>query len=139
MVRGLTGGTISVNFFKSDFPADTFNTERIDQSRGPNSVLFGIGSPGGIVNTTTKRAILSKNAMTVALQGRSEGGHRAEADYNQTTGDKVAVRVAAVQDHRGSWRNYEFNNSDRYYITGKWRISQKTELNLDAEKTASLR
>jgi len=135
-MRGLPGGTISVNFFKSDFPTDTFNTERIDQSRGPNSVLFGIGSPGGLINVTTKRALLGKNTVSAAVQGRSEGGIREEGDYNQALGGKVAVRVAAVKDHRGSWRNYEFNDSDRYYITGKWRISRKTELNLDAEKSA---
>ena len=135
-MRGLPGGTISINFFKSDFPTDTFNTERIDQSRGPNSVLFGIGSPGGIINATTKRAQLGKNAISAAVQGRSEGGLRKEADFNQTLGGKLAVRVAGVQDHRGSWRNYEFNDSDRYFITGKWRLAQKTELNLDAEKSA---
>lgn len=135
-MRGLGGGTVSVNFFKSDFPTDTFNTERIDQSRGPNSVLFGIGSPGGIVNATTKRALLGKNAVAVAVQGRSEGGLREEADVNLPVGSSLAVRIAAVQDNRGSWRNYEFNDSERSFVTGKWRIDRKTELNLEAEKTA---
>ncbi len=135
-MRGLSGGTVSVNFFKSDFPTDTFNTERIDQSRGPNSVLFGIGSPGGIVNATTKRALLGKDAVAVAVQGRSEGGLREEADVNLPVGGRLALRVAAVKDNRGSWRNYEFNDSERSYLTGKWRVDQKTELNLEAEKAA---
>lgn len=135
-MRGLGGGTVSVNFFKSDFPTDTFNTERIDQSRGPNSVLFGIGSPGGLINATTKRALLGKNAVTVAVQGRSEGGLREEADVNLPVGGSLAVRIAAVKDNRGSWRNYEFNDAERSFITGKWRIDRKTELNLDAEKAA---
>lgn len=135
-MRGLGGGTVSVNFFKSDFPTDTFNTERIDQSRGPNSVLFGIGSPGGIVNATTKRALFGKNAVAVTVQGRSEGGLREEADVNLPVGGALAVRLAAVKDNRGSWRNYEFNDSERSFITGKWRIGRTTELNLDAEKAA---
>ena len=138
-MRGLTGGTISVNFFKSNFTTDTFNIERIDQSRGPNSVLFGIGNPGGIINVSTKRAQLGKNSGAVAVQGRSEGGLREEGDYNQVLGDKVAVRVAAAKDNRGSWRNYEFNDSERYYITGKWRLSRNTDLNVDVEKAAITR
>jgi iron complex outermembrane recepter protein len=135
-MRGLTGGTISVNFFKSNFTADTFNVERMDQSRGPNSVLFGIGNPGGIINVSTKRAQLGKNSSAAAVQGRSEGGLRLEGDYNQILGDKAAVRVAAAKDNRGSWRNYEFSDAERYFITGKLRLSRSTELNLDAEKAA---
>ena len=133
-MRGLSGGTVAVNFFKSDFPADTFSTERIDQSRGPNSVLFGIASPGGLVNVTSKRALMGKNSGSVGFQGRSNGGMRKEADYNQAIGDRVAVRVAAVNEQRGSWRNFEFNDSERYYLTGKWRVGQNTEFNFDLEK-----
>ena len=133
-MRGLPGGTVAVNFFKSDFPADTFSTERIDQARGPNSILFGIGSPGGLINVTNKRALLGKNAASVAVQGRSEGGLREEADYNQAIGDRISLRVTAMKEQRGSWRNYEFSDSERAYLTGKWRISPKTEFNFDLEK-----
>jgi len=135
-MRGLPGGTVSVNFFKSDFPTDTFSTDRIDQSRGPNSVLFGIGSPGGIVNVMSKRAFLKKSSGSVTLQGRSEGGFRQEADYNQAIGERFAIRAAALNEERGSWRNYEFSESERYYLTGKWRVGQKTEFNFDLEKAA---
>ena len=133
-MRGLPGGTVSVNFFKSDFPADTFSTDRIDQSRGPNSVLFGVGSPGGIINVMSKRAYLNKNSGSVTVQGRSEGGFRQEADYNQSIGDRIAIRAAAMNEQRGSWRNYEFSDSERYFLTGKWRVGQKTEFNFDLEK-----
>jgi len=133
-MRGLPGGTVAVNFFKSDFPADTFSTERIDQARGPNSILFGIGSPGGLINVTNKRALLGKNAASVAVQGRSEGGLREEGDYNQAIGKNISLRVAAVKEQRGSWRNYEFSDSERAYLTGKWRVGRHTEFNFDLEK-----
>ena len=70
------------------------------------------------------------------MQVRTEGGLRVKADYNQAIGDRMAIRVAAVNEHRGSWRNYEFNDSERYYITGKWRVGQKTEFNFDPKKAA---
>jgi outer membrane receptor protein involved in Fe transport len=132
-MRGLPGGTVSVNFFKSDFPTDIFSVDRIDQARGPNSVLFGIGSPGGIINVNSKRALLGKTTRSAVIQGRSNGGLRAEVDYNQAIGDRLALRVAAVNEKLGSWRNYEFADSERYYVTGKWRVGQKTEFNFDLE------
>src|SRR5690349_14825373 len=83
-VRGINGsGSISINFFKSSYRIDSFNTERIDQSRGPNSVLFGLGDPGGIINVSTKRALLSQQKGNVAVIARSHDGFRQELDFNQ--------------------------------------------------------
>jgi len=70
-MRGLSTGTPLVNFFKSGWKIDTYNTERFDQSRGPNSVLFGIGNPGGSINVSTKRAQLNANSGSLGLMLQS--------------------------------------------------------------------
>ncbi|MCJ2022861.1 TonB-dependent siderophore receptor [Methylobacterium sp. J-067] len=44
-----------LNYGFGYFKIDTFGLERIEILRGPASVLFGAGSPGGIVNTVSKR------------------------------------------------------------------------------------
>jgi outer membrane receptor protein involved in Fe transport len=54
-VRGLSAST-AVDFFETGIAVDTYNTERLELSGGPNSILFGFGSPGGLVNIMTKRA-----------------------------------------------------------------------------------
>jgi outer membrane receptor protein involved in Fe transport len=54
--RGFTGASLGRNYFAWSLSSDSYNIERLDFSRGPNSILFGIGGPGGILNTTTKRA-----------------------------------------------------------------------------------
>ena len=134
-VRGINGGSISVNFFKSSLRTDTFSTERIDQSRGPNAVLFGIGDPGGIINISTKRALLAKPAATVTLQAKSHDSLREELDFNQPIWrDRLAVRVAAVQDKSNTWRNYEYDDEQRLFATIKWRVAPRTELNVDLEQ-----
>ncbi len=134
-VRGINGGTISVNFFKSPYRIDTFNTERIDQSRGPNAVLFGVGDPGGIINVSTKRALLAKPQASVAVVAKSHAGLREEIDVSQPLArDRVAVRVAAVREQNQTWRNYEHDDEHRLFGTLKWRLGAKTELNLDAEQ-----
>jgi len=135
-VRGLSGGTVSVNFFKSPgVRFDTFNTDRIDQSRGPNAVLFGVGNPGGIVNVSTKRAILNDARGSLAVTVRSFGGRRGELDLNQPiVRDRLAVRLATAKEETHTWRDFEYDKADRYYATLKWRPTAKTELNVDVEK-----
>src|SRR5690606_14810754 len=50
--RGFVSGTATRNFFPWSVASDSYNVERLDFARGPNSILFGTGTPGGIVNTT---------------------------------------------------------------------------------------
>src|ERR1019366_2665924 len=49
-IRGLSAADNTRDYFITDIPWDSFNVGRIDIQRGPNSILFGIGSPGGIIN-----------------------------------------------------------------------------------------
>lgn len=134
-VRGMAGGTYAVNFFRSDLRFDTFSLDRVDQSRGPNSVLFGVGDPGGIINVTTKRALLNNAQGYVSIQGKSYEGLREEIDYNQPLiKGKLAVRFAAVDTKAESWRNYEFNDETRYFATANWKIGSRTQLNVEVEK-----
>src|SRR4051812_4944893 len=50
-LRGLAAPDRARNFFKTDIPFDSYNTDRIDINRGANSFLFGLGSPAGLTNT----------------------------------------------------------------------------------------
>ena len=139
-MRGLGGGEVTTNFFRTGGRGDSFSLERIDQSRGPNAILFGVGNPGGIINATTQRARLTANSNLVAGQVRTYGGTRIEGDHNHVVlRDRLAFRVAAVQGRMNSWRNHQFNDEDRLFGTVKFRLSPKTELNAEAETGRSHR
>ena len=58
-IRGLAAADNTRDYFRSDIPWDAYNVDRVDQARGPNAILFGFGSAGGIVNTSTKQADLN--------------------------------------------------------------------------------
>ena len=47
IVRGYRAGSISTNFFTSFTKPDLYNSSRLTFTRGPNSILFSIGNPGG--------------------------------------------------------------------------------------------
>jgi outer membrane receptor protein involved in Fe transport len=59
-VRGLAEADNTRDFFLTDIPWDSFNVGRVDLQRGANAMLFGVGSPAGIVNSSTNAAAFSK-------------------------------------------------------------------------------
>ena len=94
--RGLTGGsTISRNFFMWYVPADTYNVERLDFSKGSNSLMFGDSAPGGQVTVYTKRPSL-RNITDVFASVGSFGAKRFTVDINRKINEKIAVRLNLV-------------------------------------------
>ena len=53
--RGVGNSFPSRNYFRWYVSSDTYNTERLEFARGPNSILFGDGNPGGISTTFTRK------------------------------------------------------------------------------------
>jgi len=49
-IRGIAPASLTRGYFLTDIPFDSYNTSRITINRGPNSLLFGVGSPGGVIN-----------------------------------------------------------------------------------------
>jgi outer membrane receptor protein involved in Fe transport len=66
-VRGLAAADNSRDYFLTDIPWDGFNVDRVDLQRGPNSIMFGQGSPAGLINTSTQGAAF-RNAGEVDLR-----------------------------------------------------------------------
>lgn len=65
-VRGLGSPSSAINYYPaiSAVPMDTYNTQSVEISRGPNSMLFGMGSPAGIANQSTAQAALTRDGGT---------------------------------------------------------------------------
>eukprot|EP01031_Cornospumella_fuschlensis_P051725 gene51725-63236_t len=98
-VRGLTGATLSRNFFEAQMPTDNYNLDRITIARGPNAILFGLGSPAGIVDVSLQRANLRRRSANVELQFNSEDSKRSSINLNQPLfKDKLGLRIAAVSE-----------------------------------------
>jgi iron complex outermembrane receptor protein len=133
-VRGFTGASLGRDLFVWRVSSDVFNTERLDFSRGPNSILFGVGGPGGIVNTTTKRAHLTgKSTDQVQLRVGSWDDYRATADVNRRVGRTVAVRANVLWQDRKSWREFEFLKTKAGALSTTYRPFRQTEIRLQGE------
>lgn len=73
-------GLQTLNYGFGYFNVNTFGLERIEILRGPAAVLFGAGSPGGIVNQVSKRPT-TEPFGSVEIGGGSFGQKYAAYDF----------------------------------------------------------
>ena len=101
-VRGLSAPDAAINNFPTNnrVPFDSYNTQSVEITRGPNSLLFGLGAPAGIVNQTTAQAMLNKDTNEVAVRMDQNGTYRTVLSFNRSLiPDKLAVYAALLYDN----------------------------------------
>jgi hypothetical protein len=113
--RGLTPMDNTRNYFISNIPWDSFNIDRVDISRGPNSFLFGVGSPSGIQNYSTNEGVF-KDKGALELRYGSFGSSRESVDFNKVLlADELAVRIDLLNDDTKFQQKPAFSHTDRAY------------------------
>ena len=137
-IRGLTASTAR-NYFVWSVNGDSYNLERIDFSRGPNNILFGLGGQGGVINSTTKRALTDRDLTTFQLRMGDWDLYRGHLDVNRTLFSKrVALRVNLLSHDEGGWKNHSFYDRRGAHLAGTWKIlntpSASTTVRADYEK-----
>lgn len=126
--RGLAGSK-TIDFLETTLPTDTYNTGRFEVSSGPNSVLFGFGAAGGIINAQTRLADLRRTSAKFTGTVSSWNGYRAEADLNIVAlKDRLGVRVMGVHDETDTWRRYADRRTDRWTVVGGFKPFKTTTL-----------
>ena len=114
-----------------DAPIETYGLERVEVLRGPASVLYGQGQPGGIINLVTKQPTV--------VPFREIGLEMGSYHQKQLTAD-----VSDSIDEQGRWRyrltglmqdadsSIDFIEDDRVYIAPAltWSPSEATKLTL---------
>ena len=105
---------------------DSYNTNSVEISRGPNSMLFGTGAPAGIVNQSSATAVLGRQSTEVQLRGGSFGAWRVSANANIPLGDKLAIFIAGLYDSRGFERKPSSDIYRRQYAAITWQPFKKT-------------
>ena len=119
-IRGLAAADNTHDFFASDIPWDSYNIDRIDISRGPNAILFGEGSPAGIINAGSRGAEFN-NSGNLDLRFGSWGSTRESLDLNQQiVPGQVAFRLDLLRDHEEFEQKPAFSKDQR--ISGALRI-----------------
>lgn len=115
-VRGLAKASLTRGFFLTDIPFDDYNTSRVTINRGPNSLLFGIGEPGGIIDQGLKEATFGLNTGEVGLRLGEQESVRATLDINRELIDnRLAIRIASLAESRKFEQRPAYKNDKRFY------------------------
>jgi hypothetical protein len=131
---GTTGSDQARDFFTTDIPSDGYNVDRVEINRGPNAMLFGLGSPSGIVNASLIKADVRRTKTSIEAKIGRFGTHRATLDRNQVLiQDKLALRVALLRGDQKYMQEPAHDRTDRYYGTLTYKPFRSTTLKVSAE------
>jgi len=132
-VRGLKA-SVAQNYFRWSLPIETALVERIEDSRGPNSVLFGIASPGGLLNSSTKRALPARSFRQGTFSVGSDDSWRGALDFNQRlAGGRGALRLNTVYSRTNSFRHWQYQESKIAHLAGSFRVNDRTQLRAEVQ------
>ncbi len=132
--RGL-GGTVARNYLETDFRPTFYTVERIDNSSGPNSILFGLGSAGGVANISTKNAKLYRHAYSLQFNTDTYGSRRVALDVNQVlVPQTLGLRLNALVNRGQKYRANFTDNTDGFQLATKWRVNDLTEVRVEYER-----
>lgn len=144
VIRGFRTQTYAVDGVLMS-PANTFNVtqrdladvERIEVLKGPASVLYGRGDPGGLVNIVTRRPTLQPSG-DLTVQGGSYGFARLQGSVSGALPgvEGLAGRVSFASQDDPTFRNYGGDRSNtRNFVAPafSWTPSPDTRVELLAE------
>jgi outer membrane receptor protein involved in Fe transport len=121
-VRGLDTADLTRGFFATNIPMDGYNTSRVDIQRGPNSILFGLGSPAGIINNTLKDPNMSRLAVEAQIRVNNYGSMRGVLDVDvPLIKDTLALRVIGLNDREKYRQDFTFDHDKRVYGALRWK------------------
>lgn len=128
-VRGLAAPDAAINNFPTNnrVPFDSYNTQSVEITRGPNSLLFGLGTPAGIVNQTAAQAALNKNTNQVILRTDQYGSFRTSFAFNrELVHDKLALYGAFLYNNQQFQRKPSRDLTRRQYAAITYKPFERT-------------
>lgn len=137
LIRGFAvNGFPSTGIFRDGIPTvslaplSTNDIERVEILRGPASVLFGQGNPGGIINLVSK-APLSEPYYAVGATVGSFSNYQGDVDLSGPLNESRSLRyrLNLTYENYGSFR--DLVNGERLLVSPQltWDIGSNTSIN----------
>lgn len=137
-VRGLANPDRTRGYFLTDIGFDSYNTDRVAIAKGPNSLLFGLGSPAGIVNNSLKQAKF-RDANSAQFRVGSWGAHREVLDINKVIwDDRLAVRLIGLNNQNKFKQKPAYEDEQRLYGALTFQATSSTTLRANFETGATV-
>ena len=137
-VRGFTTG----EFYRNGFPInrgypnmpDANTIERLEVLRGPATMLYGRGDPGGTFNVISKQP-LAERTVTLGSQINDQGMRRGTLDASGPLDEegRLAYRINVVGEGGDTFRDHV--ETERYGVAPvlTWQVSDTTRLTFEGD------
>ncbi|OKO48624.1 TonB-dependent siderophore receptor [Pseudomonas sp. BTN1] len=137
-VRGFTTG----EFYRNGFPInrgypnmpDANTIERLEVLRGPATMLYGRGDPGGTFNVVSKQA-LAERTVTLGSQLNDQGMKRGTLDASGPLDEegRLAYRLNVVGEGGDTFRDHV--ETERYGVTPviTWQATDDTKVTFEGD------
>ena len=106
---------------------DLYNIDRVEVLMGPNGMIFGRGGVGGVINRVVKEAAW-ENKNEIKIQGGAYDYKRSSVDLNNRIDETLAVRVNAMIEDSGSFRQGVESERKAINPTFTFKPSDKTKV-----------
>jgi hypothetical protein len=113
--------------------ADSYNTDRFEFQRGPDTSMFGDGGPGGRQSSSSKRASFNRTATSISTQMDSYGGYRGTFDYSKGW-DRFGLRLNALGQNNRSYTDYTDRIKKAWTINAVTKLAKNTQLVVEYER-----
>ncbi|NCE94130.1 TonB-dependent siderophore receptor [Pseudomonas sp. L13] len=137
-VRGFTTG----EFYRNGFPInrgypnmpDANTIERLEVLRGPATMLYGRGDPGGTFNVVSKQP-LAERTVTLGSQLNDQGMQRGTLDASGPLDEegRLAYRLNVVGEGGDTFRDHV--ETERYGVTPvlTWQATDDTKVTFEGD------
>jgi hypothetical protein len=140
--RGLAAPNFTRGYFGTNIAFDSYNTDTVTVSRGPNAALFGVGSPAGVVDTSLLQADVHRNRNKLVVRYGNNDAFRQTLDINRVlVPNKLALRIAALNDAERFNQRPAYEDKKRIYGALTFEPFKATSLraNFESGKTRANR
>lgn len=132
--RGLASPNSTRGYFTIDYGFDGYNTDSVTVIRGANAILFGVGSPAGVVDSTPIKADLLRDKNKIEFRYGNNDAMRASVDFNRVLiPQKLAFRLAALADDERYNQRPAFENKRRLFGTATYEPFRTTAIRASFE------
>lgn len=133
-IRGLGAASISRNLFRTSLQWDSYNVSQVEIVRGASSILFGQGSPAGVINVNLVKPNF-KDLNEVKLRFDNNGSFRTTFDLNKVLiDDRLAIRLIGLSDDKKFRQAPSFQKDQRLFGAAQWNLSKNLTIRANGER-----
>jgi outer membrane receptor protein involved in Fe transport len=134
-VRGFISQPLYNGFQTGPLNVSTDSIERVEVTKGPNSILYGQSSAGGAINFVPKAGLLSGSASTVSLGASSNDGYRGSFDTGGPVSDRpgTAFRLGGGYGEYTRKQDFFWNGQSFLYGSFRTNLTEKLSFEMSAE------